>query len=31
MFLYTEVWFTDQKSKPLELVCKVNIILFIDV
>ena len=29
-FLYTEVWFTDQNSNPLEIDDKINIILVID-
>ena len=30
-FLYTEVWFTDQTSKPLEIEDKINITLVINV
>ena len=29
-FPYREVWFTDQKSKPLEIEDKINIILVIN-
>ena len=29
-FLYTEVWFTDQNSKPLEIDDKINITLVIN-
>ena len=29
-FLYTEVWFTDQNSKPLEIEDKINIFLVIN-
>ena len=29
-FLYIEVWFTDQNSKPLEIEDKINITLVID-
>ena len=29
-FSYTEVWFTDQNSKPLEVEDKININLVID-
>ena len=29
-FLYTEVWFIDQNSKPLEIEDKINITLVIN-
>ena len=29
-FLYIEVWFTDQNSKPLEIEDKINITLVIN-
>ena len=29
-FPYTEIWFTDQNSKPLEIEDKINIILVIN-